>query len=461
MRRAPSRVRTTPGAPRASFATSRGRSQPPERPRAHAMSGELPGNPQPPLGVIGALPCRSRGQDLRGVGAGDRGDRGDRRDLVFCRRLERRVHLARERPEQAEGAPQQVLRRAAGRHVRRDRGQGGLLRPAPGEAEPAPRHPAPSGEWLRQPGSQRVRGAARSRLSGHAPSRFRCASLAVIATLGLIPAATAHASSPKPPALEARQWILIDTSDRARLLGHEVSTSNPMASTTKLMTAYLTLHKLPLEKKLTAPPYHPISGESLLGLKAGERMSVRDLLYGLLLPSGNDSAVTLADGVAGSTPAFVGEMNRAARRLGLRGTSFANPVGLDEPGNYSSPLDLAKLALRLRRERVFRRIVDTKRATLKTGAHPRRIVNRNDLVLEVPWINGVKTGYTLDAGHVLVGSGTRKGVTLLSVVMGAPSISARDADTLGLLRYGFSLYRRQTPVSEGETLAHRTVPNGD
>jgi D-alanyl-D-alanine carboxypeptidase (penicillin-binding protein 5/6) len=234
-----------------------------------------------------------------------------------------------------------------------------------------------------------------------------------------------------------------------------------MASTTKLMTAYVTLHRLALNRSLVAPPYHAIPGESLLGLKAGERVSVRDLLYGLLLPSGNDAAVTLADGVAGSIPAFVAEMNRAARRLGLRNTSYTNPVGLDEPGNYSSPLDLAKLALRLRRERVFRQIVDTKRATLKSGAHPRRVVNRNDLVLEVPWINGVKTGYTLDAAHVLVGSGTRKGVTLVSVVMGAPSIAARDADTLALLRYGFSLYRRETPVSEGERLAHAVVPNGD
>ena len=83
--------------------------------------------------------------------------------------------------------------------------------------------------------------------------------------------------------------------------------------------------------------------------------------------------------------------------------------------------------MRLRRQRLFRRIVDTARTTLQTGAHPRTIVNRNDLVLEVPWINGVKTGYTLDAGYVLVGSGTRKGVTLLSVVLGAPSVAARDA----------------------------------
>jgi serine-type D-Ala-D-Ala carboxypeptidase (penicillin-binding protein 5/6) len=255
--------------------------------------------------------------------------------------------------------------------------------------------------------------------------------------------------------------LLVDARDGTRLAGRDADTSAAIASTTKLMTAYLALHELPLQRRLVAPPYHPIPGESLLGLEAGERISVRDLLYGLLLPSGNDAAVTLADGVAGSVRAFVGEMNRAANRLGLRDTGYANPIGLDEPGNYSSARDLAKLAMRLRRERLFRRIVDTPRTTLKTGAHPRTIVNHNDLVVTVPWINGVKTGYTLDAGYVLIGSGTRKGVTLLSVVLGAPSIAARDQDTLSLLRYGFSLYRRQTPVRSGEKLAAPAVRGRD
>ena len=281
----------------------------------------------------------------------------------------------------------------------------------------------------------------------------------MIATLGLIPAATAHASSPKPPALEARQWILIDTSDRARLLGHEVSTSNPMASTTKLMTAYLTLHKLPLEKKLTAPPYHPIAGESLLGLEAGERMSVRDLLYGLLLPSGNDAAVTLADGVSGSEGAFVTKMNHEARVLGLDDTSYANPIGLDAPTNYTSPRDLAKLTLALRHDALFRKIVNTARTTLETGDHPRTITNRNTLLLNHPWVNGVKTGYTPAAGNVLVATATRKGVTLLSVVMGEPTEASRDSDSLALLDYGFSLYRREQAVRRGERVGSADVPN--
>ena len=253
----------------------------------------------------------------------------------------------------------------------------------------------------------------------------------------------------------------MDARDGTRLAGQDAGDSAAIASTTKLMTAYLALHELPLQERLVAPPYNPLPAESLLGLEADERISVSDLLYGLLLPSGNDAAVALAEGVAGSVPAFVEEMNRAARRLGLRHTSYTNPIGLDEPGNYSSPRDLAKLTMRLRRQRLFRRIVDTAQTTLQTGAHPRTIVNHNELVLKVPWIDGVKTGYTLDAGYVLIGSGTRKGVTLLSVVLGAPSVAAREQDTLSLLRYGFSFYARRTPVRSGERLATPAVSGRD
>lgn len=289
----------------------------------------------------------------------------------------------------------------------------------------------------------------------------RCA--LTLAALALVSAAPARAgtAAPKPSRIPANAWILLDADDRARLAASDPNRSLAMASTTKLMTAYLALRELPLDQRLVAPPYDPIPGESLLGLETGERISVRDLLYGLLLPSGNDAAAALAVGVAGTAPAFVDQMNRAARRLGLRQTSYANPIGLDQPGNYSSPRDLAALALALRRRALFRRIVDTPRATLRTGAHRRRVVDHNDLVREVPWINGVKTGYTPDAGYVLVGSGTRKGVTLLSVVMGAPSIPARDDDTLALLRYGFSLYRVERPIRSGETLAHAPVGDGE
>jgi serine-type D-Ala-D-Ala carboxypeptidase (penicillin-binding protein 5/6) len=320
---------------------------------------------------------------------------------------------------------------------------------------------------MRGSGAERVQGARQRGLSRRLRQAVRRrGALAAVFVGGLAlpclsPAARGAEGAPAPPQVPATAWILVDAADGTRLASVEPASSLAMASTTKLMTAYLALRELPLQRRLVAPPYHPIPGESLLGLEAGERISVRDLLYGLLLPSGNDAAVTLADGVAGSVPAFVGDMNRAAGRLGLGDTRYSNPIGLDQPGNYSSPRDLAKLALDLRRDRLFRRIVDTPSETLRTGTHPRTVVNRNDLVERVPWVNGVKTGYTRDAGNVLVGSGTRKGVTLVSVVMGAATETARDDDTLALLRYGFSLYSRETPVQKGERLATAAVRGRD
>jgi serine-type D-Ala-D-Ala carboxypeptidase (penicillin-binding protein 5/6) len=247
--------------------------------------------------------------------------------------------------------------------------------------------------------------------------------------------------------------VLVDASDGAVLAAHRAETSYPVASTTKLMTAFVARRELKLDRRVTAPLYVPSSSaESLLGLEEGERIKVSDLIYGLILASGNDAAATLAQESAGSIDAFVGEMNDAARRLGLDQTSYANPIGLDDPDNYSSAADLADLAARLRRDRFMRRVFDTPEIVLTSGAERRAISNRNNLVRSVPYVDGVKTGYTLGAGNVLVASANRDGVDLISGVLGAPSESARDAGSLALLDYGFSLYREETPVQKGETL---------
>jgi len=146
-------------------------------------------------------------------------------------------------------------------------------------------------------------------------------------------------------------------------------------------------------------------------------------------------------------------MNQAAQALGLANTSFANPIGLDDPENYSSARDLVTLADELLADPLFARITDTPSITLRSGARLRQITTRNKLVLERPFINGVKTGHTLGAGFVLVSSGTRNSTTLISAVLGAPSEAARDAETLELLEYGFSQYRATAPVAKGEELA--------
>jgi serine-type D-Ala-D-Ala carboxypeptidase (penicillin-binding protein 5/6) len=263
-----------------------------------------------------------------------------------------------------------------------------------------------------------------------------------------------RAAAADPPKLDAKAWILIDPRDDSVLAANAPDKRLPVASTTKLMTAYLALHELKPSQMLAAANYHPSNpAEITLGLRPGERMRVRDLLYGLLLPSASDAAETLAAGVSGSVPAFVSEMNRTAQRLGLTDTHYANPIGLDDPDNYSSAHDLVTLASMLMRNRLFAQIVNSPSATLRSGDHPRTVTSRDTLLGRAPWINGVKTGHTLGAGYVLVGSGTKDSTTLISAVLGTPSEYARDIDTLQLLDYGFSLYRPVQPVRQGQELA--------
>jgi D-alanyl-D-alanine carboxypeptidase (penicillin-binding protein 5/6) len=273
--------------------------------------------------------------------------------------------------------------------------------------------------------------------------------------LVLSPQALARA---QPPQLPARAWALVDAGDGDVLAAHRPAGSYPIASTTKLMTALVARKALRLNETVVAPGYVPTSSaESLLGLEQGERIEVRDLLYGLLLASGNDAAEALAQASAGSEAAFVRRMNRVAARLGLDDTSYANPIGLDDPGNFSSARDLIELTLELRSDAFVRRVFDTPEALLSSGARRRTVINRNNLVRTVPYVTGVKTGYTSGAGNVLVASAERDGVDLVSAVLGAPSESERDAATLELLEYGLSLYHREDVLQRGERLASASV----
>jgi serine-type D-Ala-D-Ala carboxypeptidase (penicillin-binding protein 5/6) len=266
-------------------------------------------------------------------------------------------------------------------------------------------------------------------------------------------------AAPPEPAAEA--WVLIDAGDGERLAAGDATEQRPIASATKLMTAYLALGQPDLDAQVSAPDYQPAaSAESLLGLEAGEKVSYEDLVYALILASANDGAVAVAEGVSGSVDAFVQKMNSTAARLGLDGSSFANPIGLDDPMNYSTAADLAELARVLLRDREFREIADTESHTVETDRASRAIVTRNDLLTQVPWVTGVKTGYTLEAGNVLVGSGERKGVRLVAVVLGAPTEPDRDQGVLSLLEYGFSLYDERQVVRAKEAFADPPVDSG-
>jgi serine-type D-Ala-D-Ala carboxypeptidase (penicillin-binding protein 5/6) len=191
-------------------------------------------------------------------------------------------------------------------------------------------------------------------------------------------------------------------------------------------------------------------------------MTVHDLLEALLLESANDAAETLAEGVSGSREEFVEEMNARAAELGLEHTSYANPIGLDEGGNYSSARDLASLARVLLKRPRFARIVDMPEAELESGGHPRVVENRNDLISEYPWVSGVKTGYTANAGNVLVGAADGPGgVRVISVVLGEPTESARNSDTLALLRWGLSRFQRVRVLDPDRMLARADIEYRD
>jgi serine-type D-Ala-D-Ala carboxypeptidase (penicillin-binding protein 5/6) len=280
-------------------------------------------------------------------------------------------------------------------------------------------------------------------------------------------AATARPSAPRnatpaPPRLGVRAASLIEESGGEQLYGVDSSAQLAIASTTKLMTALVTLQHTPLGRVFADPDYVPASEDSQIHLEPGERMSVRDLLTAMLLPSADDAAVDLAYNVGhGSVSRFLGMMNAQARRLGLTQTHYTTPSGLDTPGNYSSASDLVELAsYLLQHDRFFRHTVAQTHAVLRTGNHVRFVANLNDLVARFSWINGVKTGHTLDAGYVLVASGTQNGMTLIDAVLGTSSEAARDSNALALLEWGFANFGLRTPVHAGVVLARPAITGG-
>jgi serine-type D-Ala-D-Ala carboxypeptidase (penicillin-binding protein 5/6) len=294
---------------------------------------------------------------------------------------------------------------------------------------------------------------------GRAPATAALALALVLAAITLL---TPGAASAAGPALRGvRAAALIEESSGQELFGLNQNAEGAIASTTKLMTALVTLHHARLSDTFTDPDFIPAAEDSQIHLEPGERMSVHDLLIALMLPSADDAAEDLAYNVGhGSVSRFVAMMNARARELHLTHTHYTTPIGLDTPGNYSSAHDLVKLARYLLRSEPFiRAVVGKKSAVLRTGYHVRYVANRNDLVARYPWVNGVKTGHTLQAGYVLVASGTRAGMTLIGVVLGTPSEAARDESALALLNYGLENFRIKTPVHAGEVLARPAVKN--
>jgi D-alanyl-D-alanine carboxypeptidase (penicillin-binding protein 5/6) len=271
--------------------------------------------------------------------------------------------------------------------------------------------------------------------------------------LGLCLPSAARAA---PPSVSAPSAILVEPATGDVLFERRADTARPLASVTKLMTALLTLEAGGLSARTPASRYRADAIESQLGLRPGERLTRADLLRGLLLESANDAAVTLAEAVGGSRRAFVRRMNRRAAELGLDDTRFTDPIGLDA-GNRASPRDLIRLTRRLRRFEFFRKTVNRTRVVLGSGDAPRKVNNRNELLRVDERVSGVKTGHTNRAGYNLVGSYSRNGVAVLSVVLGTASEAARNADTLALLRYASGRYSRRRVVRAGAVHARAAI----
>ncbi len=257
-----------------------------------------------------------------------------------------------------------------------------------------------------------------------------------------------------PPALAAASAALVDLETGQSLFGIDAGRRLPIASLTKIMTAYLVLTRTSPSDVVTVSEEAAsgrVVGISNLGLVAGERISVGELLYALLLQSANDAAVALAEHVGGSVEAFVEMMNRNAARLGMTRTRFSSPNGLDDAG-YSTSRDLARLTLAAYDVPGFAEVVATKTHTIPApeGAPPRIVQNRNALLWLYPGALGVKTGFTSAAGFCVVATAGRDDERLLAVVLGEAHEPFSDA--AALLDYGFAAFEHRTLVEAGRSL---------
>ena len=254
--------------------------------------------------------------------------------------------------------------------------------------------------------------------------------------------------------VSAHSAILMDADTGQVLYEKNAREESLIASTTKIMTALVVLEQGTPEETVTVPQAAVgIEGSSMY-LKAGEQLTVRQLIYGMMLSSGNDAAVALALHMDGSIEAFAQRMNEKARALGLRHTHFSNPNGLDSEENYSTAYDLALITRAALNTEGFSEIVSTK--TIRCGAHD--LVNHNKLLWQYEGALGVKTGYTKKAGRILVGAAEQKGRRLISVTINAPD---DWRDHKAMLDHGFSQYRSRAILEEGQQVGTLTVMSGE
>ena len=288
--------------------------------------------------------------------------------------------------------------------------------------------------------------------------------LAACAALFLF--ANAIAESVAPPTIAARSWLLMDATSGQILASQEPDLRIEPASLTKLMTAYLAFaavrdKRIDLQQtvNVSVNAWKVDGDSSKMFIEPSTPVRVQDLLYGLIVQSGNDAAVALAEAVAGNEATFVDQMNRTASRLGLKNTRFANPHGLPHADNYSTARDLSLLANRLINDFPdLYKIYSTKSFTYNKITQP----NRNRLLWLDPTVDGVKTGHTQAAGYCLIATAKRPNGThgerrMLSVVLGTVSDSVRAQESQKLLNWGFQNFETRKIYSKGQVVLTSTV----
>jgi serine-type D-Ala-D-Ala carboxypeptidase (penicillin-binding protein 5/6) len=285
--------------------------------------------------------------------------------------------------------------------------------------------------------------------------RRRVALLALFVAVALAAAPPSPAAD--PPHVRARAVLVADSAGEI-LYEKNADRRLAMASLTKLMTALVTLENTRPTAVVKVGASAPAIGESTFNLRAGERLSVRELLTAALVQSANDAAYALATYVGdGKVGVFVRRMNERADELGLENTHYERPDGLDAAGQYSSARDTLTLTLAAMKNALFRRIVRIREGVVAG----RQLYVWNDLLSTYPGAIGVKTGHTDRAGWSEVAAARREGVTLYAVVLGGPSRARRNRDLAALLDWGFGHYGRVRLVAAGRTYATAAIPLSD
>lgn len=242
--------------------------------------------------------------------------------------------------------------------------------------------------------------------------------------------------------INSRIAVAYDRETGLKIWGKDDDKKTAMASTTKIMTAIVVIENSNLDEMVEVSKKAAWTGGSKLGLKTGDKISVKDLLYGLLLRSGNDSAVALAEYVGGSVEGFAELMNKKAKELNLNKTHFVTPHGLDNPEHYTTAMELAKLADYALKDELFAKIVSTKNYTIYINGSPKNINNTNELLGNFSGVYGVKTGFTNNAGRCLVIAVKNDKLDIITVVIQADTKKDRTNDSVKLINYVFNNYEK-------------------